>query len=130
MAYSAMRNFSRRLGFFDLETSGLNPKKHPIVQLAAIAVDDHLDPVGAFEAKIRFDERAANRNSLRKNHYRRGLWAREAYEPAQVAKDFAKFLRRHASVPVLAADGSCYHLAQLAAHNASFDGAFLQSWYE
>src|SRR5262249_34118756 len=36
----------------------------------------------------------------------------------------------HASVPMLASDGSCYHVAQLAAHNASFDGAFLGSWYE
>ena len=125
-----MKNISSRLIFFDIETGGLNPKKHPIMQLAAIAVDDQLQPVGAFEAKIHFDERKANRNSLRKNHYRRGLWARAADEPAEVAQKFAQFLRLHASVPMLASDGSCYHVAQLAAHNASFDGAFLQSWYE
>jgi DNA polymerase III epsilon subunit-like protein len=125
-----MRNASSRLVFFDIETGGLNPKKHPILQLAAIAVDDHHKPVGAFDAKVRFDEREANRTSLRKNHYRRGLWAREADEPVEVAKNFAAFLRHHASVPMLASDGSCYHVAQLAAHNASFDGAFLRSWYD
>jgi DNA polymerase III epsilon subunit-like protein len=125
-----MPNDSAKIIFFDLETAGLNPKRHPIIQVAAIAVNEQLEPIGAFDAKIRFDERKANRNSLRKNHYRRGLWAKEAEEPADVAKHFAQFLRRHASVPMLASDGSCYHVAQLAAHNAAFDGAFLRVWYE
>src|SRR5712692_11444528 len=102
---------SQKLICFDLETGGLNPKRHPIVQLAAIAVDRHLEPVEAFEAKIRFDEREANRNSLRKNHYRRGLWAREAHEPEEVAKHFADFLRRHATVPMLSSDGRPYYVA-------------------
>src|SRR5713226_5801631 len=93
MAYSGMSDVSPKLIFVDLEAAGLNPKKHPIIQLAAIAVDHHLEPLEAFEAKIRFDEREANRNSLRKNHYRRGLWAREAHEPEEVAKKFAEFLR-------------------------------------
>jgi DNA polymerase III epsilon subunit-like protein len=125
-----MRNISSRLVFFDIETGGLNPRKHPIMQLAAIAVNDQLEPVGAFEAKVRFDERRANRNSLRKNHYSRGLWAREAIEPREVANTFAAFLRRHATSPMLAADGSAYEVAQLVAHNATFDGAFLRAWYE
>jgi oligoribonuclease (3'-5' exoribonuclease) len=118
----------QKLVFFDLETGGLNPKRHPIIQLAAIAVDYHLEPVEAFEAKMRFDEREANRNSLRKNHYHRGLWAREALEPEEVARNFAEFLRRHATVPMLAADGRPYQVAQVVAHNASFDGTFLQAW--
>jgi DNA polymerase III epsilon subunit-like protein len=125
-----MGNVCRRLVFVDIETAGPNPKKHPIVQLAAIAVDDHLEPVGAFEAKVRFDERRANRHSLRKNHYCRGLWAREALEPKEVARHFANFLRDHATVPAIAADGRVYQVAQLVAHNAPFDGAFLQNWYE
>jgi DNA polymerase III epsilon subunit-like protein len=130
MAYSAMSDASQKIIFFDIESCGLNPKRHPIMQLAAIAVDDHLEPVEVFEAKVRFDERKANRNSLRKNHYRRGLWAREAHEPKEVAKQFAEFLRRHATVPMLASDGRPYYVAQLVAHNATFDGAFLQAWYE
>ncbi len=125
-----MSDASQKVIYFDLETGGLHPKRHPIIQLAAIAVDSHLEPVEAFEAKIRFDEREANRNSLRKNHYRRGVWAREALEPQEVAKNFAAFLRRHATVSMLAFDGRPYQLAQLVAHNATFDGAFLQMWYE
>src|SRR5262249_20123792 len=125
-----MSDPSQKLIFFDLETGGLNPKRHPIVQLAAIAVDCHLEPVEAFEAKVRFDERTASRNSLRKNHYSRGLWAREAFEPEDVAVNFAAFLRRHATHTLLASDGRPYQVAQLVAHNATFDGAFLQAWYE
>jgi DNA polymerase III epsilon subunit-like protein len=115
---------------FDLETAGLNPKRHPIIQLAAIAVDHELEPIEAFEAKIRFDEAQANRNSLRKNHYRRSIWAKEALEPEEVARSFADFLRRHATVPMLSSVGKPYNVAQLVAHNASFDGTFLQAWYE
>jgi DNA polymerase III epsilon subunit-like protein len=125
-----MSHNSQKVIFTDIETGGINPKRHPIIQLAAIAVDSHLEPIEAFEAKIRFDERKANPNSLRKNHYRRGLWANEAHEAEEVARSFADFLRRHATVPTLSSDGKPYYVAQLVAHNATFDGAFLQAWYE
>ena len=125
-----MSSIVPRLIFFDLETAGLNPKRHPIVQVAAIAVDVDLCPVETFEAKIYFDERRANRNSLRKNHYKRGIWAKIALDPEAAAKKFAEFLRRNASVAMLGSDGEPYHLAQLVAHNAQFDAAFLQAWYE
>jgi DNA polymerase-3 subunit epsilon/ribonuclease T len=116
--------------FVDIETGGLDPKRHPIIQIAAIAVDDTGEPVEAFEAKVRFDERKANKHSLRKNHYHPGIWAKEAREPADVAQAFAQFLRRHARVPMISAKGEAYFVAQLVAHNAAFDGPFLQSWYE
>lgn len=121
---------SQRTVYVDIETAGLDPKRHPIIQIAAIAVDDVGDPVEAFEAKIRFDERKANKNSLRKSHYHPGTWANEAREPADVARAFAEFLRRHATVPMTSAKGEGYFVVQLAAHNAAFDGPVLQSWYE
>src|SRR5438132_10519081 len=130
MAYWVMEQPVPKIIFFDLETGGLNPARHPILQVAGIAVDANLEPIETFEAKIRFDERKANRNSLRKNHYRRGIWAREALEPEEAARKFADFLRRHASIPMVGSDGRPYHVAQLVAHNSSFDGEFLQAWYE
>ena len=120
----------QRLIFFDLETGGVDPKRHPIIQLAAIAVDEHLEVLEASEAKIKFNPRQAKAQSLRKNHYHPGIWANEAREPKLVAKDFSEFLRRHATVPALSAEGKPYQVAQLVAHNAAFDGPFLTAWYD
>lgn len=120
----------QRLIFFDLETGGVDPKRHPIIQLAAIAVDEHLEVLEAFEAKIKFNPRQAKAQSLRKNHYHPGVWANEAREPKLVAKEFSEFLRRHASVPALSAKGKPHQVAQLVAHNAAFDAPFLMAWYD
>lgn len=127
MAVSAM---DQRHVFFDLETGGPDPKRHPIIQIAAIAVDQDLEVIEAFEAKIRFDQQRANAHSLRKNHYHPGLWAREAKDGKTVAQDFSAFLRRHASADLLSAQGKSYRVAQLVAHNAAFDGPFLAAWFE
>jgi len=121
---------NQKLIFIDLEVGGPNPKRHPIIQLAAVAVDERLDVLEAFEAKIRFNPKCANAYSLRKNSYHPGVWAQVAREPKEVAKDFSQFLRRHASVASLSATGEHYHVAQLAAHNAAFDGPFLVEWYQ
>lgn len=119
-----------KLIFVDLEVGGPNPKRHPIIQLAAIAVDERLDVLEAFEAKIRFNPKCANAYSLRKNSYHPGVWAKEAREPQEVAKEFAQFLRRHAAVEVVSSKGEAYRVAQLVAHHAAFDGSFLSEWFE
>lgn len=119
-----------RLIFFDLETAGTDPKRHPIIQIAAIAVDNVLEPVEAFEAKVKFSAQSAVKRSLRKSSYHPGVWSREARESAIAAKELAAFLRRHACRPALTADGKAYHVAQLVAHNAAFDGPFLTEWFD
>ncbi len=125
-----MEELAHRSVFIDLETGGTNPKRHPIIQLAAIAVDAQISPIEAFEVKIRFDEQDAKQASLRKNHYSRGVWATEAVDAHEAAISFAQFLRRHATVATLSSTGKTYKLAQLVAHNAPFDGEFLWCWYE
>lgn len=121
---------NQRLIFFDLETGGPDPRRHPIIQLAAIAVDQGLEVLEAFEAKILFNPKGANAYSLRKNHYHPGTWAKESREPKVVAQSFAEFLRRHATVAALSSNGKQYQIAQLVAHNATFDAPFLSNWYE
>jgi DNA polymerase III epsilon subunit-like protein len=126
MPYSAMQ----RLIFIDLETGALDPRRHPIMQLAAVAIDHAGDVLEAFEAKLKFDPKRANAHSLRKNHYHPGVWAKDAREPRAVAHEFSEFLKRHASLPALSAQGKTYKVAQLVAHNAAFDGPFLTTWYD
>jgi DNA polymerase III epsilon subunit-like protein len=118
-----------RLIFIDLETGGPDPKRHPIIQIGAVVVDDQLQPIEAFEAKIRFDKQKANAYSLR-NHYHPGIWAREARDGKEVAQEFAQFLRRHATYPRVSSQGRSFTVAQLVAHNATFDGQFLYAWFD
>lgn len=126
MALSAM---DETLVFFDLETTGQNPRRHPIMQLAAVAVNQALETVASIELKIRFREAEATRASLRKSHYSPWLWADEAFPPREAAVAFAAFLRRHAT-PIRMSPVRPARLAQLVAHNAAFDGPFLRTWYE
>jgi len=121
---------THRLVLVDIEAAGNDPERHPIIQLAAIAVDERLEMLEAFEAKIKFDPRKAKAHSLRKNHYHPGVWAQQARDGNDVARQFAEFLRRHATVPALSGRGEPYKIAQLAAHNAAFDAPFLTTWFE
>lgn len=127
MAKSAME---QRLVFIDLETGGIDPKRHPIIQLAAVAINADLEVLEAYEAKLTFDPKKANTHSLRKNHYHPGSWANEAKPPELAAKEFSQFLRRHATVDALSARGESFRVAQLVAHNAGFDGPFLAEWFD
>jgi DNA polymerase III epsilon subunit-like protein len=123
-------HIEEELIFFDLETAGLEPEQHPIIQIAAIAVDSSLCELETFELKIRFDEANANPQSLSVNRYSKQVWQSEAVEAAIAAQRFSAFLRRHATVDMVSKTGKPYQVAQLVAHNGErFDGPFLHAWY-
>ena len=114
--------------FFDLETTGLDAREHTITQIAALAVDHDLRELEEFECKVWFDERRASREVLELTRYDADVWQREALAPKEAARVFAKFLRRYPAITLQGANGP-YAVAKLVAHNAAFDGAFVQEWY-
>jgi hypothetical protein len=117
------------LVFVDIESGGLQTWR-PIIQIAAIAVDSSFRELEVFEEKIRFDERRATARTLRRRHYNRFVWKRDARRAKDVAVEFSGFLARNASVGVMGASGKPFVVAQLVAHNAEFDGPFLRAWFE
>lgn len=116
--------------FFDLETGGFDPAKHPIIQIAAIAVDADLKELASFECKVDFDLDEADKEALLNNSYDREVWERDSITPNHACNELSKFLKQFADVQMISKAGRPYNVAQLIGHNAdSFDGPFLQAWY-
>jgi len=61
--------------YFDLETTDVDIARSEITQLAAVAVDSNFREVGFFTRLIRIDEKRANPEALRINHYDPARWA-------------------------------------------------------
>lgn len=121
-----------RIVFFDLETGGLDPKQHPITQIAAVAIDlDTGEELGEFEAKLRFDPSTADPASLELTSYNAEVWAKDAIEPIAAATRFAEFCKRFADIEMRGKrSGLPYWVAQLAGHNADkFDAPFIQELF-
>lgn len=123
---------NRKLVFFDLETGGLDPQKHAITQLAAVAVDAaSFAELETFERKLRFKPEAAEKEALDLGSYDPEAWEREAVAPPDALRDFSAFLSDHATKRMVSArTGKDYFVARLAGHNAaSFDMPFLRRYF-
>lgn len=120
---------SEQVVFCDVEVAGLGVAC-PIIQIAAVAVDSRLRELETFEVKIRFRLGVGSRKSPVVRCFEPTVWKRLARQPDDAARLFADFLRRHATVDMVSSrPGKPYRLAQLAAHNADFDGPRLQHWF-
>lgn len=122
----------QRLVFFDLETGGLDPKTHPIIQFAARSVfSDTFEPAGELEIKIRFDPAGCEHGALVVNRYfeRAEEW-KHAETDREAVESIASFLRLHSTVPMVSKAGRPYRLAKLCGHNAAaFDFPFLREFF-
>lgn len=121
-----------RIVFFDLETGGLDSSKHPIIQIAAVAVDENFRVLEQYQAKIDFNREEADPEALKMNHFDEAVWQKEQQSQSQVIRDFSAFLKRFSDVEMISQrTGNPYRVAQLAGHNAAeFDAKFLQKFFE
>lgn len=116
-----------RTVFFDLETGGLDPSRHPVIQFAGVAVEDW-EPVGELEVKLHFDPKTADPEALAKNCFNADTWTREAVRSSEAVAKIGDFLREHArvDVPKKPPKTGTWRACRLAGYNAAtFDRPFL-----
>lgn len=124
-----------RIVFFDLETGGLDPDKHPIIQAAFVAVspiEDGMKELAHLELKIQFSEKLCDPKALEMNNYNPDVWNIEAHSPDRACAKIVSFLEEYKDLEqVSKTSGKAYRVAQLAGYNAqAFDFRFLQAWFK
>ena len=105
--------------FVDVETGGLDPRNYPLIQVAAVAVNEDFQELETIEVKLRFEESAADRKALAINGYSREVWDREAVMAYDARDRVGDFLARHSTASTVGTR------ARLAGHNVAFDIGFL-----
>lgn len=112
--------------FFDIETSGLIPEEHDIIQIAAV------DPITGdeFEQLLRFKTGNASKEALKINGYNEELWDERAVTQRKGFQLFRKFIEDHATqTRISRKTGKEYKVAVMAGHNIDkFDMQFLRMW--
>lgn len=114
------------LVFVDLETSGLNPEEHDIIQISAKDVVSG----DTFNLLLNFKLSNASKEALKINNYDEERWAEEAVSQRRAYVEFHDFLFKHAKQQRRnRKTGDFYNVAVLAGHNLEkFDIRFLQNW--
>lgn len=102
--------------FFDLETGGLDPARHPVCQVGAVCEDDGAE----FEVKARFAPRDADPAALAMGWYDEGSWRVQAVPLREALERFAAWVKARG-----------HGRAHLAGHFAAeFDKPFLIGAYK
>lgn len=116
----------------DLETGGTNPDQHQVIQVACIVVrwEQGLPAVDWFEQKVQLIDGKWTEEAMAVNSYNPEVWDMEARPAPAVIDDLSRFFRNHATKEVKSKHGGRFKVAQLLAHNATFDCSFLQAWFK
>lgn len=124
---------SSYLVFFDIETGGTDQTKHPLTEIAAVAVNVLEEKIiDQYHSRILFKESSCEPEALKVQAYDKDLWHETAFHPKDVAEEFAEWLHLFRCFPRISKkNGSVFLTTPMAGHNASkFDGPFLHSWYK
>lgn len=119
-----------RTVYFDLETGGLL-EHHPIIQLAAVAVDENFKELDAINLRLQFNRGDCDESALEMNSFDADVWQKTAVQPIVAVNEFAEFLRSYTDLPMASKrTGKPYYVAQLAGYNAAtFDGPRLSALF-
>lgn len=113
--------------YFDLETTDVDIARAEITQLAAVAVDADFREVDAFTQLIRIDEKRANPEALRINHYDPARWAAEAVPCARALSEFISWSLPYQDQTRFSKAGRPFKVGTLAGYNAArFDFPLLE----
>lgn len=115
--------------YFDLETGGVEPK-HPVIQLAAVAVDETGTEHDAFMARLQFNEADCDPEALKMNHYDAAVW-HDAIPPQRAVVRFSTWLTPFKSLTLTSKrTGRDYTVAKLSGYNAlTFDAPRLRALF-
>lgn len=98
------------LAFIDLETTGLDPIKHEIIEIGCVLTDRNFKILEEFDLKIKPENiENADKTSLKINHFNEADWA-SAYSLKEALKIFSKKVQ------------NCIMIG----HNVTFDSSFLE----
>ena len=124
-----------KIVFYDIETSGLIPKKHDIIQIAAIAFSiesGNWNELEEFEIKLEFDLEKADPEALKNNCYNKEVWEKEAMPQKRAIRVFSDFLRKHSDVKRAGKkSGKAFFCCRTAGHNIkNFDDPFVRAFFK
>lgn len=108
------------LTIFDIETSGLDSKRHEIVQFAACAYSiSRGEILDTFEEKLQFNVAAAEPKALEVNGYNRDVWRERQVTWQTFAREFNNWAEPHRCIrKVSHSNNREYYVLQGAGYNA------------
>lgn len=117
-----------KIVWLDLETGGVDPSRHQITQVGALATGGapDFDIISMFEAKIELIEGKFDQAALDAQNYDAKVWAKGAVPSEDAHVSFCNWAKEF-SHQRMSRKGKVFTSAHLAGHNVPFDGEMVRS---